>query len=327
MTMILNRAWGFSWAIVIALLGATGVKAAEENYPTRPIRIVVPFGAGGLVDVLARLAGEKLQIKWRQPVVVENRVGASGNLGADVVAKASPDGYTLLVAPPPPLAINESLFASLPFDPRAFEPISLLASVPNILVVNPSINANNVEGLIQYAKANPEELSYASTGSGGTPHLTAELFKRAADIRIVHVPYRGMPPALVDLLSGQVNMMFANLGDALPHVKSGKLRALAVASKARHPDLPDVPSMSETLPEFVSETWYAAVATPKTPPEIVNSLSSAISKSLRLPDVMQRLQEYSASAVGGSPSETAAYIAQERKRWRDIIVSSGIKVE
>ena len=208
-----------------------------------------------------------------------------------------------------------------------FEPISLLASVPNILVVNPSINANNVEGLIQYAKANPEELSYASTGSGGTPHLTAELFKRAADIRIVHVPYRGMPPALVDLLSGQVNMMFANLGDALPHVKSGKLRALAVASKARHPDLPDVPSMSETLPEFVSETWYAAVATPKTPPEIVNSLSSAISESLRLPDVMQRLQEYSASAVGGSPSETAAYIAQERKRWREIIVSSGIKVE
>jgi tripartite-type tricarboxylate transporter receptor subunit TctC len=182
MTIVRTKVWGSSLAVAIALLGATQAPAAEQSYPTRPIRIVVPFGAGGLLDVLARMMGEKLQVKWGQPVIVENRVGASGNLGAEAVAKAAPDGYTLLVAPPPPLAVNESLFAALPFDPSAFEPISVLASVPNVLVVNPSVNATDVYGLIRYAKVNPEKLSYASTGSGGTPHLTAELFKRAADI-------------------------------------------------------------------------------------------------------------------------------------------------
>jgi tripartite-type tricarboxylate transporter receptor subunit TctC len=323
----LNQAWRSTIVIGFVLFGGTEASTAQQSYPTRPIRIVVPFAAGGLVDVLARITGEKLHIKWRQPVVVENRIGASGNLGADVVAKAAPDGYTLLVAPPPPLAINESLFSSLPFDPSAFEAVSVLASVPNVLLANPSVNASDLKEFIQYAKDNPEKLSYASTGSGGTPHLTAELFKRAAGVRILHVPYRGMPPALVDLLSGQVTIMFANLGDALPHIRAGKLKVLAVASKARHPSLPDVPSMSETLPDFVSETWYGAVATPKTPPEIVNVVSSAISELLRLPDVTQKLQEYSATAIGSSPSESAAYMAQERKRWREIIVSSGIKAE
>jgi tripartite-type tricarboxylate transporter receptor subunit TctC len=322
----LSRTWQ-PLLVAAALLGAIEASTAQQSYPTRPIKIVVPFGAGGLLDVLARMAGEKLHSKWGQPVIVENRPGASGNIGAEVVAKAAPDGYTLLVAPPPPLAINESLFASLPFDPRSFEPVSVLASVPNVLVVSASLKVDDLREFIQYAQANPDKLSYASTGTGGTPHLTAELFKRAADVRIVHVPYRGMPPALVDLLSGQVNMMFANLGDALPHIRAGKLKALGVASGARHPNAPDVPTMSETLPGFVSETWYAAVATPKTPPDIVAKLSRAIGELVRLPDVTQKLQQYSATAIGGSPSESAAHIERERKRWREIIVSNGIKAE
>jgi tripartite-type tricarboxylate transporter receptor subunit TctC len=313
--------------VAAALIGAIDPAIAQQGYPTRPIRIVVPFAAGGLVDVLARMTGERLQTKWGQPVVVENRPGASGNMGSEVVAKAAPDGYTLLVAPPPPLAINESLFPSLPFDPRSFEPVSVLASVPNVLVVSPLLKVGDVRGLVRYAQDNPDKLSYASTGVGGTPHLTAELFKRAADVHVVHVPYRGMPPALVDLLSGQVSMMFANLGDALPHIRAGKLKALAVASSAGHPNLPGVPTMSETLPGFVSETWYAAVASPKTSPEIVAKLASAINEFLRLPDVAQKLEQYSATAIGSSPSESATYIEHERKRWREIIVSNGIKAE
>jgi tripartite-type tricarboxylate transporter receptor subunit TctC len=319
-----NRRSAVALAFMLAgIFSAT----AQQDYPTRPVRIVVPFAAGGLVDVLARIVGENLQLKWKQPVVVENRIGASGNLGAELVAKASADGYTLLVAPPPPLALNESLFPSLPFDPGAFEAVSILATVPNVLVVNPAVPVSNVSELIAYAKTNPDKLSYASTGTGGTPHLAAEMLRHASGTKIVHVPYRGMPPALVDLFSGQVSMMFANLGDALPHIKSGKIRALAVGSQTRHASLPDVPTISETLTGFISETWYATVATPKTSAGIVNKLSSAISEILRRSDVAQRLQDYSATPVGSSPSDTATFIDSERRRWREIIVAAKIKAE
>lgn len=325
--MAMNRRLLLQGIASAALYGTVRGAFAQDTYPSKPIRIIVPFAAGGLVDVLARIAGERLQARWRQPVIVENRLGASGNLGAEMVAKAAPDGYTLLFAPPPPLAVNHRLFKKLGFDPDAFVAVSVMAAVPNILVVNQNVAATTVQGLIEFAKKNPDKLSYASTGSGGTPHLTAELFKRTAGIGVVHVPYRGMPPALADLIGGQVDMMFANLADALPHIKAGKLKAIAVASKARFPGLSDTPTIDEALPGFVSDTWYALVAPPKTPLAIAKQLSTAISEALATPELKDRLAGMSAIPVGSSPDDSAIFIRRESARWGDVIVAAGIKPE
>jgi len=310
------------------LLAATSHLAiAQGSYPNRPIKLVLPYAAGGLVDLLARLVTEKLAISWGEPVIVEARPGASGNLGAEAVSRAEPDGYTLLVTPPPPLAINQHLYPKLGFDPATLVPATVIASAPNVLVVRPNLPVSSIEDLIAFAKANPNKLSYASTGSGGTPHLTAEMFKAASGIQIVHVPYRGMPPAFVDLLAGHVDMMFANLGDSLPHIRSGRLKVLGVGSRTRLPALPDTPAMSELLPGFISDTWYAIVAPPKTPSEIPNKISSAVAQALKLPDVVKRLEELSVTPVGSSPAEAAEFIRQDSERWRQVIVSAAIKPE
>ncbi len=298
---------------------------AQDNYPNHPVKIIVPTPPGGLADILARLVGEKLTAKWGQVFIVENRRGASGNIGAEAVARAAPDGYTLLVSPPPPLAINQSLFPTLSYDPGAFVPVTVIAMVPNVLVVRPAVPASNVKELIALAKTQPSKFNYASTGNGGTPHLTAELLKALTGVRIVHIPYTGVPPALTDLMGGQVDMMFINLGDALPHIKSGKLKVLGVASDGRIATLPDVPAVSEALPGFVSVTWYGLVAPPKTPPEIAARLSAAIAEAVRLPDVAKKLQDFSATAVGSSPEETARFFKQEVARWHDVILRAGIK--
>src|SRR6516162_278269 len=295
-------------AFFLSLLIGAG---AQPYYPSRPVKIVVPFAAGGIADVLARLVAEKLHAKLGASFVVENRTGASGNIGAEAVARAEPDGYTLLATPPPPLAVNQSLLPDLRFDPRAFVPVTVIAAAPNVLVVRPDVPAATIEGLVAFAKANPDKLSYASTGSGGTPHLTAEMFKRATGAQILHVPYKGMPPALTDLLGGRVDMMFANLSDALPYISSGKLRALGIASTTRFPRLPDVPTVSATLPGFVSETWFAIVAPPRTPTPIASRLSSTVAEALRQPDVASTIRELSVVPVGSSPDETAAFLKQE----------------
>jgi tripartite-type tricarboxylate transporter receptor subunit TctC len=298
---------------------------ARPDYPNRSVKVIVPFAAGGIADVLARLVAERLHAKFGAPFIVKNRAGASGNIGAEVVARAEPDGYTLLVTPPPPLAINQSLFQALRFNPGAFVPVTLIAAAPNLLVVRPDAPAATIQELIAFAKANPDKLSYASTGSGGTPHLTAEMFKRVAEVQIVHVPYKGMPPALTDLLGGRVDMMFANLADALPHINSGKLRVLGIATPTRFPGLPDVPTVSETLPGFVSETWFAMVAPPRTPTPIATRLSSAVSEALRMPEIARTIHELSVAPVGSSPDEAAAFLKLETNRWHDIIVSAAIK--
>lgn len=321
----INTKIALSALVVAIILAAPTISAAQDNYPSRPIKFVFPYAAGSLGDVLARLVGEKLTISLGQPVIVENRPGASGNIGAEAVARAEPDGYTLLFTPPPPLAMNQSLFPKLGFDPDAFVPVTTIAAVPNVLVVHPKVPALSIEDLIAFAKAQPNKLSYASTGSGGTPHLTAEMLKARMGIHIVHVPYKGVPPALTDLISGQVDMMFANLGDALQHIKSGKLKALAIGSSARFPALSNLPTISEGLPDFVSDTWFAVAAPPKTPSAIAIRLSAAIAETLKLPDVVKRLQDFSATPIGGSPVETAALIKHESQRWRDVIVSAGIK--
>ena len=312
-------------SVSVFLMLVPTFSTAQDAYPSHPVKLVFPYVAGSLGDVLARLIAEKLTIKFGQPVIVENRPGASGNMGAEAVGRATPDGYTLLIAPPPPLAINQNLYSKLSFDPNNFVPLSLVATVPNVLVVNPNLKVSTVEELIAFAKANPDKLSYASTGSGGTPHLTAEMLKARTGIQMVHVPYRGVPPALTDLIAGQVDMMFANLGDAFQHINNGKLKALAAGSESRFPRLPNLPTISETLPGFISDTWFAIVAPPQTPKEIVNRLSAAIVETVKLPDVERRLSELLTKPAGTSPTETAAFIKEESERWRKVIISAGIK--
>lgn len=311
---------------VLAILPALPMHAAaQESYPDRPIRIVVPFAAGSVADLFPRIVAEKLAEQWKQPVVIEIRVGASGNIGAEAVARSQPDGYTLLASAPPPLAINQSLFAKLPFDPGAFAPITVLAAVPNVLVVSPSVPVSTVQELLAYARANPDRLTYASTGNGGTPHLTTERLKAAAAVRIVHVPYKGIPSAVLDLVAGRVDIMFANVSGVLPHVKDGKLKVIAVASAGRIEALPEVPTMQETLPGFVSDTWFAVVAPPGTPAAVVEKLSSAIREILRTPDVVAKYRQLGATPVGGSPVETKAFMKQETERWAEVIRAAGIK--
>jgi tripartite-type tricarboxylate transporter receptor subunit TctC len=329
--LIMGKAWRKCMpicAFAAASLFVTSITAqAQGNYPSRPVKIIVPFPAGGVVDIVSRLVGERLQTKWGQPFIVENRSGASGNIGAETVVRSEPDGYTLLSAPPPPLAVNQFLFAKLEFDPSAFVPVTVIATLPNMLVAHPHVPAANVEQLIAFARANPDKLSYASTGIGGTPHLTAEMLKAQAGVRIVHVPYKGAAPAIVDLMAGHVDIMFANLSDSLEPVRSGKLAAIGVTSRQRLPALPNVAAVSETLPGFVSETWIAIVAPPGTPRAIAERLSAAIRESLAQADFANRLNDLLLTPMGSSPAETATFIKQDADRWRSVIVAAGIKGE
>lgn len=312
------------WTALLAMAG--GVRG-EASYPERPIHVVVPFSAGSAVDLLPRIVGEKLAAKWGQPVIVENRPGASGNIGAAAVARADPNGYTLLATPPPPLVINQHLYATLPYDPRAFTPVTVIAAVPNALVVHPAVPVSTLEGLLEYAKRHPDELNFASPGAGTTPHLTGEWFKTLAGVRLVHVAYKGGAPALSDLLGGQVQVMFANLGDVMPHVRSGRLRLLAVGSAQRDPALPEVPALSERLPGLVSVAWYALVAPPKTPPEIAAKLAAGVHAALQLPDIVAALRDLNATPIGGSPAATAAFLKDEEQRWRAVVTAAGVRPE
>jgi tripartite-type tricarboxylate transporter receptor subunit TctC len=307
----------------VLLVAAPAGALAQDNYPSRMIKIIVPVPPGASVDILPRIVAEKLAARWGQPVIVENRLGGALNIGAEAVAKAEPDGYTLLATPPPPLAINQSLYPKLGFDPNAFVPVTVIAAISNVLVANPKVPFSTIQGLIAFAKANPGKLTYASSGAGSTPHLAMELLKGKAGIEIVHVPYKGLLPT--DLLAGHVDLMFNNLGNTLPHIKSGALKVLAVGSEKRLAAFPDVPAMSEIFSGFVSTTWVAVVAPPKSPPEIATKLSAAIAETLRLPDVAKRIQDLSMTPVGSAPAETAAFIQEERERWRKVIVSAGIK--
>ena len=314
-------------AFILCCAIAAGSVMAQQ-YPTRPIRVIVPFPAGGSADLMPRIFGEKLTAKWGQPVVVDNRPGAAGNIGAEIVYKAEPDGYTLLSAPPPPLVINHNLYPKLGYDPLRFVTVSVMAAIPNVLLVHPKVAATTVQELIAHARPNPDRLNYSSQGSGTTSHLTTEMFKTmAGGLKITHIPYKGTAPALAALLSGEVNLMFDNLGVSLPHARAGRLRALAVCSERRVAALPAVPAMVEIFPGFVSIAWFGVVAPPKTPPKIAATLSEAIREALALPDVGKRLAELSAEPVGSTPSEMAAFMKQDAERWRKVIVSSGVKLD
>ena len=314
---------GLALAAMLAALPGAGA----QDYPSRPVKIIVPFPAGGTADVMPRVIGEWLSRKWGQPVVVENRTGAAGNIGAEAVAKAEPDGYTLLSAPPPPLVINQNLYPKLGFDPTEFVPIVIMGRVPNALVINAKLPFNSVAELIAYAKANPGKLTSATQGNGTTSHLTSELFQLMADVKFQHVPYRGSAPALTDLVAGSVDLMFDNLGVSLPLVKGGQLKLLGVATPKRMASLPDVPTIAETLPGFESAAWFAIVAPPKTPQAVVDKINADVNEALRQGDIVQRLANLSAEPICGMPPATDSYMREEIERWHKVIRASNVKLD
>jgi len=315
-------------AIAVAALAALALPAAAQDYPTRTVRIIVPFPAGGTADVMPRVVADWLSRKWGQPVVIENKTGAAGNIGAEAAYRAEPDGYTLLSAPPPPLVINQNLYPKLGFDPTQFEPIAVMGIVPNALIVNPDkIAAKSVAEFIAYAQANPAKITVATQGNGTTSHLTSELFQLMAKVKFLQVPYRGTAPALQGLLAGDVDVMFDNLGVSLALVKSGKLKLIAVGTEQRMSALPDVPTIGETLPGFASSAWFAVVAPPKTPAAIVAKVNADIAEAVRDPDVRKRLADLSAEPVGAAVAQTAAFMRAEVERWNNVIKAANVKLE
>ena len=313
--------------LAIAAVMASAAAVAQSNYPNRAIKIVVPLPPGAAADTLPRIIGDKLTARFGQPVVIENKPGAAQNLGAEFVARSEPDGYTLLAGPPGPLAFSGALFPQLGFDPAAFVPVTVMATVPYVMVVHPKVPANNLRELVAYAKANPDKLNFGSPGSGSAPQLVVEWFKTVAGVKMTHVPYRGAGPAMIDLIAGHIDLMVDNLGNALQPVRDGKLRALGVADAKSIPELPNVPPIASLYPGFVASTWFAIVAPPKTPPAIADKLSVAINDILRMPDVAQRFRDLGANPAGGTPAETGAFIKAETARWTEVIKDANIKPE
>jgi tripartite-type tricarboxylate transporter receptor subunit TctC len=287
----------------------------------------VPFPAGDGSDRVARILAERLQVRFGQSVIVENRIGAGGNLGAESVAKSPPDGYTLMMTPQFPLVINKSLYPRLGYDPNAFVPVTMAVAGDMVLVTKPGLPVNSVQELTAYAKAHPGTLNYASPGAGSMGHLIAEAFKSRAGVDIAHIPYKGGTPALMDLLGGQVDMMFVALGPTVQHVRAGKLRALAVTGDKRARAFPEVPLMSPSLNDFVFSYWFGMVAPPGTPAAIAAKLSAAIGDVLKQPDVQQKLMELNLEPVASTPEQMTAVMARERERWAAIIRAGGITAE
>lgn len=315
-------------AVASAWLAAAPAAHADE-YPNRPIHIVVPTAPGGLSDLSARVFGKKLQEDTRQPVIIDNRPGAGGIIGAELAAKATPDGYTLFVGAQQPLAILPNLKANLPYDPvKDFAPVAHMVASPLVLVVHPAVPVKTVAELVALAKKEPGKLTYGSAGLGSMGQLTGEEFKQAAGLDIVHVPYKGVAPAGEDLLAGHISMTFDLVVNVVQHVKAGELRALAVTVPQRVPALPDVPTMAEVgLPQVEATNWFALFAPAKTPPDIVAWLNREADKIFAEPDVRQRFEEQSVGLPGGTPQDLAAYAAAERERWRRVIDTAGIKIE
>ena len=302
--------------------------AQSSNYPSKPIKIIVPFTPAGTTDILARAVANEMTKALGQSVSVENRAGAGGNLGSDAVAKAPPDGYTLLVGAVSPQAINVSLYPNMPYDVmRDFEHITLIAAVPNLLEVNPGVPVSTVKELIEYAKARPGKLAYASSGSGTSIHLSAELFKSMTGVEMLHIPYKGSSPAVTDLISGQVQLMFDNLPSSLQQVKAGKLRAIAVTSSKRSPVLPDIPTIAESLPGYEASSWFGMHAPAKTPRDIINKLYATVAKSLRTPEMTERLSSQGADPVGNTPEQFTEFVRAEIAKWAKVVKASGAKVE
>jgi tripartite-type tricarboxylate transporter receptor subunit TctC len=311
-----------------ACIALAAAHAGAQSYPVKPVRVIVPFPPGSGADITTRLVAPRLSETLGQQLVVENRAGAAGNVGAEVAARAAPDGYTLLTAPAS-IAISQTLYKKLPFDlVRDFQPVAMLASVPFLLVVHPSLPAKNVKELVALAKSRPGQINYASTGSGSSPHLTAEMLKMETRIDVVHVPYKGTPLAVTDLLTGQVSFMFANALSVLPQVSAGRLRALGITSAKRSATTPQVPTMAESgMPGFESGTWYALLAPSGTPREVVTRLSGDVARLTQNADLREKLAAQGAEALTMTPEQTGAYIKREIAKWGKVVRASGATVE
>jgi tripartite-type tricarboxylate transporter receptor subunit TctC len=315
-------------AFLVGVLGASQAHAQTPKYPVKPIRLIMPYSPGGSGDFLARLVGSKLTEVWGQPVVVENKAGASGMIGTELVAKAPPDGYTLLLATDIQFAINPVLYPKISYDPdKGFEPITLAAFIEFVLVVPASLQVNSLAELVARAKANPGKLSYASTGTGSTHHLAAEMFKSRAAIDMNHVPYKGSGQALPDLVGGQVDVMVLGISQALPHIRSGKLKGLAVSSAKRLRAAPDIPTFSESYPGFEANAWWGFYAPAGTPKDVVFRLNTEIVKILNLPEVAEQLAKGGFEMVGSTPGELVARTRSDREKWGRIIKQANVKIE
>jgi tripartite-type tricarboxylate transporter receptor subunit TctC len=319
------------WVAILAvlLLMVAGSSAgAQDHYPTRLVRIVVPFPAGGTADILPRIVADRLSARWHQPVIVENRGGAGGNIGAEIVAGSPPDGYVLLACPPGPIAINDHLYQKLSFQPSKFEPVIVLGSVPNVLVVKPTFPAGTAQELIAHLKANPGKVTFASQGNGSTSHLSAMLFQKLTGTHMLHVPYRGTAPALQDIIGNHVDVFFDNLGSSLAPHNAGSLRIIAVGSTERVPVLPNIPTLQEVgLTGFASITWFAVMAPPGTATALTEAINKDISEILGLPDVRDQFAKMGVQPMGGSVPEMKKFIADERALWGDVIRATNIQLD
>jgi tripartite-type tricarboxylate transporter receptor subunit TctC len=319
--------------LLLALCGASAVALSAtdtlaQNYPDKPIRMIVAYPPGGGTDIVGRMMAQKLSENMGQTVVIDNRGGAAGSIGSEIAAKSVPDGYTILMGNVAPNAINVSLYAKLGYDPvKDFEPVSLVASTPNILVVNSSLAVKTVPDVVTLAKAKPSTLNYPSAGLGSSSHLAGELFDNIAGVKMVHIPYKGGGPALTDLLGGQVQLMFATMPAAMPHVRSNRLRAIAVTSIKRSQAMPDLPTIGETLKGYDASTWYGVLAPARTPRPVITRLHAEIVKILGVADTRDRLLAQGFEPVGSTPGEFAAYIKSEIVKWGKVIKAAGIKPE
>ena len=314
-------------ALVVALLVAAGAVHAQD-WPAKPVRFVVPFPPGGTTDILARLVGQQLTEALGQTFVIDNRGGAGGNIGAAEVAKAAPDGYTIMMGTPGTQAINQFIYTKMPYDTeKDFAPVSFVARVPNVLVVHPGVGVKTLQELIKYARANPGKLNSASPGAGTTGHLSLELFNTMAGVKIQHVPYKGSGPALNDLIGGQVQMTIDNLPSAMPHIQAGKLVAVAVTTDQKVAALPDVPTVASVVPGYEASSWFVVMAPARTPEPVIRKLSGEIDKILKKPAVLDRMKTLGAEPVGGTPEQLAKHLAVETRKWRDVARASGAKLD
>ena len=327
-----NPGFKFLISVVAVILIAPIHAFAEPPYPVKPIKFIVPYPPGGPLDTVARLTGQLVSQRLGQPIIIDNKPGAGGNLGADFVAKSLPDGYTILMGAVATHAINPSLYKKMPYDAvKDFSPITLLVSTPNVLVVNPQVKARSVAELIAQAKATPGALNFGSGSNGSAGHLAGELFKSMAGVEMTHVPYKGSAPALQDLLAGQIQLMFDNLASAMPQIKAGKLNAIAVTTQKRSLLAPDLPTISESggtaLAGFDISTWFGVFAPAGTPKEIIAVLNQEFNRAIRLADVKQKLDAMGAEAIGTTPDAFAVYIQTEAKKYADVIRKSGAQVD
>lgn len=313
------------WGVATALLASV---AAAQNFPTKPVRIIVPFPPGGGVDIVARIMGPKLAASYGQQVVIENRAGAAGIIGTEVAARAAPDGHTWLLATMGNLTVNKHLYSRMTVDPaREFAPVTQVVAVHFVMVAHPSLPVRNVKELIALAKSRPGEITYSSSGAGGAPHLGGELFNRMAQVKLAHIPYKGSGPSFADLLGGHVSLTFDSMLQALPYIRSGKLKALAVLGPKRAVQLPDVPTVGETLPGYALTNWFGMVVPAATSPQLVARIHADVTKALQLPDVRGRIGDMGADVIANSSEQFAAFMKAESAKWARVIKEAAIRAE